>query len=154
MLENLHIRNLALVTELDIDFGEGLNTVTGETGAGKSLIIGAVQLLAGGRATPASIRKGAKSCEVAGVIRLGEPFDALLSSIDSTLEEAGIAPCEERRLLLRRVVTESGSRAYVNGSMVTAGFLKSLCDNLIDLHGPHDNQTLLLPTRQMSLLDT
>ena len=154
MLENLHIRNLALVTELDIEFGEGLNTVTGETGAGKSLIIGAVQLLAGGRATPASIRKGAKSCEVAGVIRLGKSFDALLTSIDAALEEAGIAPCEERRLLLRRVVTESGSRAYVNGSMVTAGFLKSLCDNLIDLHGPHDNQTLLLPTRQMSLLDT
>ena len=154
MLENLHIRNLALVTELDIEFGEGLNTVTGETGAGKSLIIGAVQLLAGGRATPASIRKGAKSCEVAGVIRLGKSFDALLTSIDAALEEAGIAPCEERRLLLRRVVTESGSRAYVNGSMVTAGFLKSLCDNLIDLHGPHDNQTLLLPARQMSLLDT
>ncbi|MBR4674954.1 MAG: DNA repair protein RecN [Victivallales bacterium] len=154
MLENLHIRNLALVTELDIDFGEGLNTITGETGAGKSLIIGAVQLLAGGRATPASIRKGAKSCEAAGVIRLGKPFDALLKTIDSMLEEAGIPPCEERRLLLRRVITESGSRAYVNGSMVTASFLKTLCDNLIDLHGPHDNQTLLFPNRQMALLDT
>ncbi len=154
MLENLHIRNLALVTELDIEFGEGLNTITGETGAGKSLIIGAVQLLAGGRATPASIRKGAKSCEAAGVIRLEKPFDALLKTIDSMLEEAGIPPCEERRLLLRRVITDSGSRAYVNGSMVTASFLKTLCDNLIDLHGPHDNQTLLFPNRQMALLDT
>ena len=77
-----------------------------------------------------------------------------MKSIDHALEEAGIATCEERRLLVRRVVTESGSRAYVNGSMVTAGFLKSLCSDLIDLHGPHDNQTLLLPSRQMSLLDT
>lgn len=154
MLETLHIRNLALVPELDIEFGPGLNTVTGETGAGKSLVIGAVQLLAGARATPASIRKGEKLCEVAGVIVLDDRYAELRSDIGSRLEAASIPPCEEGRLLIRRVVTESGSRAYVNGAMVTAGFLKELCENLIDLHGPHDNQTLLLPSRQLSLLDT
>ncbi|HRV31954.1 MAG TPA: AAA family ATPase, partial [Kiritimatiellia bacterium] len=63
MLESLHIRNLALVSELDLDFGPGMNAVTGETGAGKSLVIGAIQLLAGGRATPAVIRREEKSCE-------------------------------------------------------------------------------------------
>ncbi len=154
MLENLHIKNLALVTELDVDFGRGLNTVTGETGAGKSLIIGAVQLLIGGRATPSVIRKGEKSCEVTGVICLDDGFKAIRQSIAEKLAAADIPPCEEDRLLIRRVVTESGSRAYVNGTMVTAAFLKEIGENLVDLHGPHDNQTLLKPSKQLELLDT
>ena len=155
MLERLHIKNLALVTELDLEFGPGLNTVTGETGAGKSLIIGAVQLLAGGRAAPGLIRKGARSCEVTGVLRLDDSaYQELLNETDARLEAGGIPPCEEGCLLVRRVVTESGSRAYVNGTMVTSGFLKELCGPLIDLHGPHDNQTLLLPAMQLKLLDT
>ena len=154
MLENLHIKNLALVTELDVDFGKGLNTVTGETGAGKSLIIGAVQLLIGGRATPAVIRKGEKSCEVTGVFCMDDGFDSIRQAVSSKLEEAGLPQCEEGRLLIRRVVTESGSRAYVNGSMVTAAFLRELGENIVDLHGPHDNQTLLKPSKQLELLDT
>ena len=141
MLETLQIRNLALVQSLEIDFGAGLNTITGETGAGKSLVIGAIQLLAGARANPSSIRKGEKSCEVAGIFNLEHVLPEIKEGIAEKLEEADLPPCDEDRLLIRRIVTENGSKAYVNGSMVTAGFLKELCGNLIDLHGPHDNRT-------------
>ncbi|MBR0458153.1 MAG: DNA repair protein RecN [Victivallales bacterium] len=154
MLETLYIRNLALVPELEMEFGDGLNIVTGETGAGKSLIIGAVQLLTGARAPSSVIRKGEKTCEVTGVFTLEPRFAALKEEIAKRLAEADLPPCEEGRLLIRRVLTESGSRAYVNGTPVTAGFLKELCERLIDLHGPHDNQTLLLPSHQLELLDT
>ena len=153
MLETLHIKNLALVQSLEIEFGAGLNTITGETGAGKSLVIGAIQLLAGARANPSSIRKGEKSCEVAGIFNLEHVLPEIKDGIAEKLQEAELPPCEENRLLIRRIVTENGSKAYVNGSMVTAGFLKELCGNLIDLHGPHDNQTLLLNSRQLHLLD-
>mgnify|MGYP000850620286 FL=1 len=154
VLESLHIRNLALVSELDLDFGPGMNAVTGETGAGKSLVIGAIQLLAGGRATPAVIRREEKSCEISAIIRLDQNFQELRQEIDALLEQGGLRSCEEERLLLRRVITETGSRAFVNGSPVTVGFLKELGELLIDIHGPHDNQTLLLPARQLLLLDT
>lgn len=154
VLESLHIRNLALVSELDLDFGPGMNAVTGETGAGKSLVIGAIQLLAGGRATPTVIRREEKSCEISAIIHLDQNFQELRQEIDALLEQGGLRPCEEERLLLRRVITETGSRAFVNGSPVTVGFLKELGELLIDIHGPHDNQTLLLPTRQLLLLDT
>ena len=153
MLETLHIRNLALVQNLEIEFGPGLNTITGETGAGKSLVIGAIQLLAGARANPASIRKGEKSCEVAGIFNLRLACKELRDSITEKLQEAELPPCEEDRLVIRRIIMENGSKAYVNGSIVTAGFLKELCGNLIDLHGPHDNQTLLQNSRQLHLLD-
>lgn len=154
MLESLHIRNLALVSELDLEFGPGMNAVTGETGAGKSLVIGAIQLLAGGRATPAVIRRQEKSCEVSAIIRLDRNFDALRQDLDRRLEQGGIPPGDDGCLLLRRVISENGSRAFVNGAPVTVAFLKELGELLIDIHGPHDNQTLLLPTRQLLLLDT
>lgn len=154
MLESLHIRNLALVSELDLDFGPGMNAVTGETGAGKSLVIGAIQLLAGGRATPAVIRREEKSCEISAIIRLDQNFPALRRELDARLEQGGLNACEDDCLLLRRVIAETGSRAFVNGSPVTVGFLKELGELLIDIHGPHDNQTLLLPARQLLLLDT
>ncbi len=154
MLETLQIRNLALVPHLEIDFGKGLNIVTGETGAGKSLVIGALQLLAGGRAAPSSIRKGEKSCEITGVFNIcSKDFDASNGLIESRLEASGLPPCEEGRLLLKRIITENGSKAYVNGSMVTAGLLKEISENLIDMHGPHDNQTLLMTSRQLQMLD-
>ncbi|MDQ0288700.1 DNA repair protein RecN [Oligosphaera ethanolica] len=154
MLSSLHICNFALVQELDLEFGPGLNTITGETGAGKSLIIGAVQLLAGGRATPGSIRRGAKTCEVSGIIMLGGGDEQLRHQLEEHLQAAALPPCEDGELLIRRVLTENGSRAYVNGAAVTAGFLREIGEMLIDIHGPHDNQTLLQPSRQLSLLDT
>ena len=114
MLSSLHIRNLALVQELDLELSAGLNTVTGETGAGKSLVIGAIQWLAGARASGASIRKGEKSCEVSAVLRIPEEYAALMAKWRAFAAENGIPNGDdERELLLRRVVTENGSRAFV-----------------------------------------
>lgn len=153
MLESLYIRNLALVSELHLEFESGLNVVTGETGAGKSLVIGAMQMLAGGRASAASIRKGEKSCEIAGVIRLSDAFAEVRAALAARLEEAGVPPCEEGQLLLRRLLSENGSRAFVNSVPVTAALLKEIGELLIDIHGPNDSQNLLLPARQLELLD-
>jgi DNA repair protein RecN (Recombination protein N) len=154
VLSSLHICNFALVRELDLEFGPGLNTITGETGAGKSLLIGAVQLLVGGRAATGSIRRGAKNCEVAGIFGLGAGDAALRQQLERHLQEASLPACEEGELLIRRVLTENGSRAYVNGAAVTAGFLREIGELLIDIHGPHDNQTLLQASRQLALLDS
>ncbi|MFA6930066.1 MAG: DNA repair protein RecN [Lentisphaeria bacterium] len=153
MLESLYIKNFALVAELQLDFATGLNTISGETGAGKSLVIGAIQLLAGGRASPSSIRKGCSTCEVTGIFRLGHAFPALLENLSSRLAQAGLPPCEEQHLFLRRVITENGSRAFVNSAPVTASFLKELGELLIDIHGPNDNHSLLSSSHQLTLLD-
>jgi len=153
MLESLYIRNLALVTELELEFSSGLNTVTGETGAGKSLILGAIQLLAGGRATASMVRKGSRTCEVTGTFHLTEEYPALRAWCESFLTEAGLEPMEDERLLIRRVISESGSRAFVNGSQTTAAVLKELGERLVDIHGPADTQTLLHNARQLELLD-
>ncbi len=154
MLEALNIRNLALVTELSLDFLPGLNTVTGETGAGKSLIIGALQLLAGGRASAGIIRKGATTCEISGIFRLDRVSPEVQEQLQLLLDEGGVRQCEEQRLLIRRVISETGSRAFVNNSPVTAAYLRDLGEYLIDIHGPNDSQTLLLPKRQLTLLDS
>ena len=153
MLQALHIKNLALVVELDVEFGDGLNTITGETGAGKSLIMGAVQLLLGGRVGPGVIRTGEKQCEVSAVIALGGTFAGLAARLDTMLEESGLPPLEDGELVLRRVVTPSGSRAYVNGALVNNSLLRTIGTLLVDIHGPHEHQSLLSPRCQLDLLD-
>lgn len=153
MLESLHIRNLALVVELDIEFGSGLHAVTGETGAGKSLILGAVNLLLGERAGPGLIRTGETQCEIAAVIRLDEAFADLRTVLAERLEANGLPACEENRLLLRRIVTANGSRVFVNGGAATVGNLRDIGTLLVDIHGPHEHQSLLRPHCQLDLLD-
>lgn len=153
MLESLFIRNLVLVPELQLSFGKGFLTVTGETGAGKSLILGALRLLGGARANASLIRHGAKSCEVAGAFLVDGCHAAVAAEIDEKLEELALPPREEGRLLLRRVVSESGSRAFVNGSPVTAAILREFGDMLVDIHGPNESHSLLSPSRQLRLLD-
>lgn len=153
MLESLHIRNLALVVELDIEFGTGLHAVTGETGAGKSLILGAVNLLLGERAGPGLIRTGETQCEIAAVIRLDEEFADLRAILAERLEANGLPACEENRLLLRRIVTATGSRVFVNGGAATVGNLRDIGALLVDIHGPHEHQSLLRPHCQLDLLD-
>jgi len=149
VLTLLRIRNLALVEELEWEIGPGFIAVTGETGAGKSIIIGALQLLLGDRADKSLIRTGADVCSVEAVFSGAE-----LQKLNSNLTEAGVEPCEDD-LILKRTLSSSGTnRQFVNGSPTTLSVLKHLGDELVDLHGPHDHQSLLSPERQLQLLDS
>jgi len=149
-LTSLRIRNLALVEDLFWEPGPGFTAITGETGAGKSVIIGALNLLIGERADKSLIRSGADTCTVEAV------FDGVADPrLASVLEEAGVEPCEEERLLLKRSLSTEGSgRQFVNGSPCTLALLRSLGVQLVDLHGPHDHQSLFSRDQQTRLLDS
>ena len=148
-LASLRIRNLALVEELEWLLRPGFTAITGETGSGKSIIVGALKLILGERADKALIRTGAESCTVEAVFEIGDP-----AALNAELEGQGVEPCEEAQLLVKRVFSMSGTnRQFVNGSATTLSVLKSLGDGLIDLHGPHDHQSLLANDRQLALLD-
>lgn len=150
-LASLRIKNLALVDDLTWELAPGFVAVTGETGAGKSVILGALKLLLGERADKALIRTGAETCTVEGVFALGP---AAVKECDAQLEELGLEPCEDGQLLIRRSFTASGTnKQFVNGSPATLAALKSIAGGLVDLHGPHDHQSLLLPDKQLALLD-
>ncbi len=144
----LRIKNLALVEDLQWELAPGFTAITGETGAGKSIIIGALQLLLGERADKSLIRTGADSCTVEASFSGKE-----LEELNPRLIEAGVEPCTGD-LFLKRSFTAAGSnRQFINGSPTTLAVLKSLGDELVDLHGPHDHQSLLSPDRQLALLD-
>lgn len=148
MLTLLKIRNLALVDELVWELGPGLIGVTGETGAGKSVIVGALKLVLGERADKGLIRSGEDSCTVEAVFELKDSAD-----IDAVLAEGGMDACEDGSLIVRRVIGQSVNRQFVNDSPVTLALLKRLGEHLVDLHGPHDHQSLLSTERQLSMLD-
>ncbi len=148
MLSRLTIRNLALVDSLSIEFRDGLNVITGETGAGKSLLIGALRLLLGERADKSMIRTGESSCGIEAVFELANPSD-----VNAVLDEAALPPCEDGLLLIRRTITGNNSKNRVNDSQVTLTILKSLGDCLVDMHGPYDHQSLLKTDAQMNILD-
>ena len=149
VLTLLRIKNLALVEELEWQMSPGFIAVTGETGAGKSIIIGALQLLLGERADKSLIRTGADLCTVEAVFSGAE-----LQKLNPQLGETGIDPCDND-LILKRTLSLSGTnRQFINGSPTTLSVLKNLGDELVDLHGPHDHQSLLSPERQLSLLDS
>ncbi|HEY4282432.1 MAG TPA: DNA repair protein RecN [Chthoniobacterales bacterium] len=145
-LSLLRIRNLALVEELAWQVKSGFIAVTGETGAGKSMIVGALQLLLGERAEKSLIRTGADLCTVEAVFN-GEE----LKRLNNQLSESGIDGCEGE-LIVKRTIG-STSRQFINGCPTTLSVLKILGDGLVDLHGPHDHQSLLSPERQLQLLD-
>lgn len=147
MLSLLKIRNLALVDELVWELGAGLVGVTGETGAGKSVIVGALKLVLGERAEKSLIRTGEETCTVEAVFALGDS-----SAIDAILTEGGLPACEGE-LIVRRVVGQSANRQFVNDSPVSLALLKRLGEHLVDLHGPHDHQSLLSTERQLAMLD-
>ena len=148
-LASLRIRNLALVEDLTWQPGAGLVAITGETGAGKSLLIGALQLLLGERADKSLIRAGADSCTVEAVFEGNETRD-----LDAWLEERGAEPCADGQLLLKRTLSAAGAgRQFVNGSACTLAVLKELGDRLVDLHGPHDHQSLFSREAQTRVLD-
>ncbi len=148
VLNLLRIKNLALVEDLQWQLAPGFTAITGETGAGKSIIIGALQLLLGERADKNLIRTGADVCTVEAVFAGNE-----LQSMNERLTEAGVEPCNGE-LILKRSLSNSGTnRQFINGSPTTLSVLKTLGDELVDLHGPHDHQSLLSPERQLALLD-
>ncbi len=150
MLESLRIRNLALVTDLTLELRAGYNAISGETGAGKSILIGALNLVLGERADRTLIRAEADQCTVEAVFDIAE----LKAPLAEYLEEHGLEPCEDQRLLLKRTFTAAGSnRQFVNGSATTLAVLKEIGEWLVDMHGPHDHQSLLHPTRQLAILD-
>ena len=149
VLTLLRIKNLALLEELEWLMEPGFIAVTGETGAGKSIIIGALQLLLGERADKSLIRTGTDICTVEAVFS-GEG----LQKLNAQFAEAGIEPCEND-LILKRTLSSSGTnRQFINGSPTTLSILKRLGDELVDLHGPHDHQSLLSPETQLRLLDS
>lgn len=152
MLVSLRIRNLALIEDLTWELGPGFNTLTGETGAGKSILIDALSLLLGERADKTLIRTGADACSVEAELELQDK--ARLRQINTLLEETGAEPCEGAALLLKRTVSATGTnRQFINGSPVPLQGLKTLGDLLVDVHGPHDHQSLLSTDKQAGLLD-
>ena len=153
MLQSLNIRNLATVDQLEVDFNHGLNVLTGETGAGKSVILGAVELLLGSRGDKSVIRHGADFCEVTGIFELGS-CSYLDKAINDLLDQSGVSTCEDGQLLVKRVLKSSGSRSYINSSPATLKVIKALGNLLVDIHGPNDHQSLLNTNCQRDLLDT
>jgi len=150
MLTTLRIKNLALVADLSLDLQPGYNVITGETGAGKSVILGALKLVLGERADRTLIRSGAEGCVVETV------FDVtrLRASLPAFLTENGLEACEEGQLVLKRAFNAAGAnRQFVNGSPTTLAVLARLGDWLVDIHGPHDHQSLFHPARQLEILD-
>ena len=148
-LTSLRIKNLALVDDLTWEPGAGMVAITGETGAGKSILIGALQLLLGVRADKSLVRGGADSCMVEAVFAVDRP-----KLIDALLEEQGAEPCSDGQLLIKRLLSlEGAGRQFVNGSACTLALLKALGDLLVDLHGPHDHQSLFSREAQTKVLD-
>lgn len=148
-LTSLRIRNLALVEELSWDPPSGFVAITGETGAGKSVILGAIKLLLGERADKSLIRSGADACTVEGVFTIPSA-----SPLHEILSDGGADPCEEGQLIIKRTVSTAGiGRQFVNASACPLSLLKQIGDLLVDLHGPHDHQSLFSRDQQLLVLD-
>jgi len=148
MLRTLKIKNLALVDDVQVGFNEGLNVITGETGAGKSLLIGALRLLLGERADKSMIRTGETSCSVHAEFGLSDP-----TPVDTILTDMGLEPCDGGLLIIRRIITESSNKTLVNDEPVTLHVLRKLGEVLVDMHGPYDHQSLLDQAVQLDILD-
>jgi len=148
LLISLHVKNLALIEETEVFFAPGLNILTGETGAGKSIIIGSVNLALGAKADKDIIRSGAEYAliELMFEIKLQEQLD-IIRSYDIPIEEDGI-------VVLQRKVMPNRSMIKINGETVTAAILKKLAGMLLDIHGQHEHQTLLKAANHREILDS
>lgn len=148
MLQQLRVKNFAVIETVTVTFAPGLNVITGETGAGKSLLIDALLLVRGARAQADVIRGDAEAATVEAVFEVGG-----LRGVAAVLEEAGLAS-DEGTLLVRRELARTGRhRAFVNDSSVTVGLLERLGDQLVEVHGQHEYQRLLEAVRQIEVLD-
>ncbi len=149
MLQSLRIRNLALLEEVSLDFEAGFTAVTGETGAGKSILLGALSLLAGERADKTVIRQGAVACEVEAALFFAKP-----KGIDAVLAELELPTCEDGQLILKRSVPrEKAPKITINGSLATLAALQRLGEYWVDFHGPSEPRRLLKDSCQLELLD-
>lgn len=151
MLRHLRVTNFAILSDLSVEFGEGFNSLTGETGAGKSLIVEAVNLLRGGRASADIPRTGAKEAVVEAVFEI---TDLVRDQVVFLLADAGL-PESDDDLLVRRVIHKGGrSRTYINGALTTASRLAGIGALLVDLSGQHQHQGLVDPKRHRDILDS
>ncbi len=148
MLHSLQVHEFAVIEDAELDLAPSLTVLTGETGAGKSVLIGALQLLLGDRASSDQVRSGAARASIRGTFTIpsAHPVRALL-------DDRGI-PLDDNRLIIRREVTSEGrSRAWMNDTSVTVGTLRDIGQELVDLHGQHEHQSLLRPSNHLLLLD-
>ncbi|HPN84247.1 MAG TPA: DNA repair protein RecN [Victivallales bacterium] len=149
MIERLRISKFALIDKLEMELSSGFNVITGETGAGKTIIMQAVELLLGGRATKDILREGSENCEISAEINISRKLRQNLQF----LNELGIDISDDGPLLLRRIIGISSSKNYINDSPVSLNTLKTLGEILIDTHGSHEHQSILKQSVQLNLLD-
>lgn len=147
MIKSLYIKNFALIDELEVQFGEGLNILTGQTGAGKSIIIGALNMILGERADTEVIRFGTEKAIAEATIKLFQN-----ASLDELIAINEIEKSEY--LILRREIRQTGSRAFINDTPVNISVLKAVGDLLVDLHGQHDHQLLLKEENHRGVIDS
>ena len=149
VIRSLYIKNYALIDELEVSFGTGLNILTGQTGAGKSIIIGALNAVLGERADTETVREGTSKAVVEAVIATGKDPDPVVSRLmdEYDVEKMG------GEIILRREIRPSGSRAFINDTPVTISLLREVGDRLVDLHGQHDHQLLLKQDHHREVID-
>ncbi|MDG5767034.1 DNA repair protein RecN [Balneolales bacterium ANBcel1] len=149
VIQSLYIKNYALIDELDVRFHEGLNILTGQTGAGKSIIIGALNAVLGERADTETVREGTRKAVVEAIISTSSPHDSRLGELmrDRDIEWDG------SEVILRREIRPSGSRAFINDTPVSISALREIGDRLVDLHGQHDHQLLLKQDHHREVVD-
>lgn len=147
MLKYLSIENIAVIESTEIDFTDGFNVMTGETGAGKSIIIDSINAVLGERTSKDLIRKGCDKASVSAV------FSDLSNDTAKVLSENGFYPDEDGNLLINRTLTNSGGLVKINGKVATVGILKAVAKHLVNIHGQHDSQSLLDPNNHCYYID-
>lgn len=147
MLSELHVRNLALIEKADVEFKEGLNVLTGETGAGKSIIIGSVTIALGGKVPKDIIRKGAEYAYIELIFTVSDPEKLL------KLKEYDVHPDGDGIVIISKKIMPSRSLSKINDETVTAGKLRDITGLLIDIHGQHEHQSLLYKSKHLEILD-
>lgn len=153
MLTHLQIRQFALIDRLDVELGPGLNVLTGETGAGKSIIIDALGLALGGRASREMVREGAETASVQAAFSLNPASPALMEILQELGLQDGFDPREEELIIRRDLSLQGPNRCWINGRLVTVAQLQRLAAALVEVHGQLDQQTLLQSREQLRLLD-
>lgn len=141
MLVHLHVKNLALIEDIEVEFGPGLNILTGETGAGKSILLGSMQLILGGRSTRDMIRAGASYALVELLFQVENP------RAEEALGELGVE-LEDGQILLTRKLMDGRSINKINGETCTVSQMKAAASCLLDIHGQHEHQSLLYQDKQ------